>query len=96
MTTSAHYTGGQHAAVRGCHRVLCSAPSPEHYEAWYAGYDSVPSDLRGRGPLTGPIPQELLDRINPIFDPRGTLPTTPTKAPHRSNNPLAQRGNHND
>ena len=58
-----HYLGGQHAAVRGCWRVLCNAPSQAHFDAWYAGYDSVPRDLRNAGPLTGPIPQTVLDQL---------------------------------
>lgn len=55
-----HHTAGQHAAIRGCYRVLCNALSRRHFAAWYAGYDSVPAELRGRGPLTGPLPAELL------------------------------------
>ena len=58
-----HYVGGQHAALRGLYRVLCVAPSDEHFSAWYAGYDSVPLQLRGLAPLTGQIPQEVLDRL---------------------------------
>lgn len=58
-----HYECGQHAAIRGCHRVLCNAPSEKHFEAWYAGFDSVPLDMRCRGPLTGPIPKALLSGL---------------------------------
>jgi len=59
-----HFLGGQHAALRGCWRALADAPSADHRAAWLAGYDSVPSDLRGLAPLTGEIPQELLGRLS--------------------------------
>jgi hypothetical protein len=58
-----HFQSGQHAAMRGCWRVLCNAPSEESFDAWYRGYDSVPQELRRTAPLTGPIPQDLLDRL---------------------------------
>lgn len=58
-----HYACGQHAALRGCWRVLCIAPTPEHRAAWYEGFDSVPSRLRGIAPMTGPIPQSALDLL---------------------------------
>lgn len=57
---ASHYDSGQLAALRGCRRVLCEYPSPNHYSAWLSGYDSVPLTLRGRAPITGPIPAELL------------------------------------
>lgn len=60
-TIDHHYTSGQHAAIRGLRRVLCLAPSPEHYAAWYAGFDSISHDHRGSGPMTGPIPQDVID-----------------------------------
>lgn len=55
-----HYESGQHAALRGCFRVLSVASSADHYAAWYAGYDSVPRWLRGSAPLTGRIPEDVL------------------------------------
>jgi len=58
-----HYEDGQHAALRGCYRALCVAPSPEHLASWRAGYDSVPPEMRGAAPLTGPIPAEVLRRL---------------------------------
>ena len=58
-----HYECGRHAALRGCWRVLCNAPAKEEFVAWYAGFDSVPRELRGKGPLTGPIPDDLLARL---------------------------------
>ena len=60
-TSDHHYTAGQHAAIRGVRRVLCNAPSPDHYAAWYAGFDSISREHRGSGPLTGPIPQSIID-----------------------------------
>lgn len=61
-----HYTGGQHAALRGCWRVLCNAPTWQDHVAWYAGYDSVPRELRGSAPLTGPIPKGVFDRLGGV------------------------------
>jgi hypothetical protein len=57
------YRCGQHSAIRGMWRVLCNAPSQECFDAWYAGFDSVPRELRRTGPLTGPIPQEILEQL---------------------------------
>jgi hypothetical protein len=58
-----HYESGQHAALRGCFRVLCNAPTSEHLAAWHSGYDSVPQGLRGSAPLTGPIAENVLARL---------------------------------
>lgn len=68
MTTiEKHFDGGQRAALRGCYRVLGCADSQAEYDAWYRGWDSVPRELRGKWPLTGPVPDHLarlLDEVN--------------------------------
>ena len=66
-TADHHYTAGQHAAIRGLRRVLCLAPSPEHYAAWYAGFDSIAREYCGSGPLTGPIPQDVIEAAIQTF-----------------------------
>jgi hypothetical protein len=58
------FDAGREAAVRGCYRILCLADSPQEYAAWYTGYDSVPPELRGIAPLTGPIPAAIRCRID--------------------------------
>lgn len=61
-----HFTMGQHAAVRGRYRVLAEAPSLAAEQSWYAGYDSVPDDLRNTACATGPISAELTRKLRDI------------------------------
>lgn len=63
MTVSTDYELGQAAALRGSHRILGIDPDGTLYPGWYRGFDSVPSDLRGQAPITGPVPNELMDRL---------------------------------
>jgi hypothetical protein len=58
-----NYEYGQHAALRGCYRLLGVDPCGRDHPDWYAGYDSVPAELRGTAPLTGPIPNDVLERL---------------------------------
>lgn len=60
-TIDHHYTSGQHAAIRGLRRALCNAPTTDHHAAWYAGFDSIAREHRGAGPMTGPIPKDVID-----------------------------------
>jgi len=60
-TNKQHFRSGQHAAMRGCFRLLIDAPDEDARDAWYRGYDTVPDELRGVVPLAGPIPARLLN-----------------------------------
>ena len=61
-----HFRDGQHAALRGCDRMIWIAPADRHREAWYAGYDSVPEEQRKTAPLTGPIDNAILRQLQKV------------------------------
>lgn len=58
------YRLGQAAALRGCHRALGVDPDGTDHPDWYLGFDSVPNELRGRAPITGPVPIELMNQLH--------------------------------
>ncbi len=62
MSYQQQFEAGRDAALRGMYRVVASDPKGDN-AAWYEGFDSVPIALRGTGPKLGPIPAELLARL---------------------------------
>lgn len=54
------FNHGRAAALRGCRRLLANPDHCQQEASWLEGFDSVPAEHRGKWPVVGPVPADLL------------------------------------